>query len=69
LRALAAVVDQARRQGIRVLLCDLTAATRYRIAASPLGASFAPGELELSFDDALFAIGPTGEMPARTSAG
>jgi SulP family sulfate permease len=63
LRALSAVVEQARQQGIRVLLCDLTAATRYRIAASPLGASFGPGELELSFDEALFALGPTGEMP------
>jgi SulP family sulfate permease len=63
LRALTAVVQQARKEGIRVLLADLAATTRYRIAASPLGESFAPGELELSFEEALFALGPTGEMP------
>jgi SulP family sulfate permease len=61
LRALTAVVEQARKQGIRVLLADLPATTRYRIAASPLGQHFAPGELDLSFEDALFALGPTGE--------
>ena len=36
--------------------------TRETIAASELGAMFGPGELELSFDQALFALGPTGEM-------
>jgi SulP family sulfate permease len=61
LRALTAVVEQARKEGIRVLLADLPATTRYRIAASPLGGAFGPGELELSFDDALFALGPTAE--------
>jgi SulP family sulfate permease len=64
LRALTAVIGQARKEGIRVLLADLTATTRYRIAASPLGESFGPGELDLSFDEAVFAVGPTGEMQA-----
>jgi SulP family sulfate permease len=63
LRALTAVVDQCRRDGIRVLLADLTPETRARIGDSPLGRSVGPGELELSFDQALFALGPTGEMP------
>jgi SulP family sulfate permease len=64
LRALSEVVTRAREQGIRVLLCDLAATTRYRIAASPFGKTFSPGELELSFDEALFALGPTGELPS-----
>ncbi len=68
LRALTAVVVQARKEGIRVLLADLTATTRYRIAASPLGQSFGPGELDLSFDEAVFAVGPTGELPAVGAA-
>src|ERR1044071_4326793 len=62
-RALAAVVQQCRREGIRVLLADLKPETRETLAASPLGQSFGPGELTLSFDQALFALGPTGEMP------
>lgn len=64
LRALAAVVAQSRKEGIRVLLADLTPETRTRIAQSELGGSFAAGELDLSFDQALFALGPTGEMPS-----
>jgi SulP family sulfate permease len=63
IRTLSAVVEQCRREGIRVLLADLPPETRDTIAASPLGRSFGPGELELSFDQALFALGPTGEMP------
>src|SRR5262249_8114386 len=63
LRPLTGVVNQARKEGIRVLLADLPATTRYRIAASALGDSFAPGELDLSFEEALFALGPTGELP------
>ena len=62
LRALGAVVSQSRKEGIRVLLADLPQYTRETIAASELGAMFGPGELELSFDQALFALGPTGEM-------
>lgn len=62
LRALTAVVNQARKEGIRVLLCGLVPTTRRRIGASPLGESFGPGELDLSFDEAVFALGPTGEM-------
>lgn len=63
LRALTAVVEQCRKQGTRVLLADLTPETRERIAASPLGMSFGPEELNLTFDQALFALGPTAEMP------
>jgi hypothetical protein len=33
------------------------------ILASELGTTFGPGELELTFDQALFVLGPTGEMP------
>ncbi len=62
LRALTAVVNQTRKEGIRVLLCDLVPTTRRRIAASPLGESFGPGGLDLSFDEAVFALGPTDEM-------
>ena len=62
LRALGAVVSQSRKEGIRVLLADLPPRTRETIAQSELGAMFGPGELELSFDQALFALGPTGEM-------
>jgi SulP family sulfate permease len=70
LRALTAVVEQCRREGIRVLLADLAPDTRQRIGESALGRSFHAGELELSFDQALFALGPTGELPvATTSAG
>lgn len=63
LRALTAVVEQSRKQGTRVLLADLAPETRERIADSPLGRSFGPGELDLTFDQALFALGPTAEMP------
>ena len=63
LRALGAVVSQSRKEGIRVLLADLPPYTRETIAASELGAMFGPGELELSFDQALFALGPTGDRP------
>ncbi|NOT09225.1 MAG: sulfate permease [Gemmatimonadales bacterium] len=69
LRALTAVVHQCRRDGVRVLLTDLAPATRARIADSELGRSFGPSELDLTFDAALFSLGPTGEMPAKTSAG
>ena len=62
LRALAAVVAQSRKEGIRVLLADLSPEARRRITVSELGAMFGPGELELSFDEALFALGPTGEL-------
>jgi len=65
LRALGAVVSQSRKEGIRVLLADLPPHTRETIAQSELGAMFGPGELELSFDQALFALGPTGDLPVR----
>ena len=65
LRALGAVVSQSRKEGIRVLLADLPAHTRETIAQSELGAMFGPGELELSFDQALFALGPTGDLPVK----
>ncbi|HET9275778.1 MAG TPA: STAS domain-containing protein, partial [Gemmatimonadales bacterium] len=63
LRALTAVVSDSRKRGVRVLLADLDPRVRESIAESPLGATFGPGELELSFDEALFVLGPTGEMP------
>ncbi|HSE52721.1 MAG TPA: SulP family inorganic anion transporter, partial [Gemmatimonadales bacterium] len=66
LRALRAVVSQSRKEGIRVLLADLPPYTRETIAESELGAMFGPGELELSFDQALFALGPTGDRPVRS---
>jgi SulP family sulfate permease len=69
LRALAAVVSQSRKDGIRVLLADLPAGTRETIARSDLKDLFGPGELDLSFDQALFALGPTGEAPVSSSAG
>jgi SulP family sulfate permease len=62
LRVLREVVVQCRRDGIRVLLADLPPETRRSIGDSELGALFGPGELSLSFDQALFALGPTGEM-------
>ncbi|HEY9382619.1 MAG TPA: sulfate permease [Gemmatimonadales bacterium] len=63
LRVLTSVVDQCRREGIRVYLADLSEETRARIADSPLGQSITSQELRLSFDEALFALGPTGELP------
>jgi SulP family sulfate permease len=63
LRVLTSVVDQCRRQGIRVYLADLGEETRARIAESSLGASIPFQELTLSFDEVLFALGPTGELP------
>jgi len=63
LRVLREVVTQCRKDGIRVLLADLPPYTRETIAESELGALFGPGELELTFDQALFALGPTGDMP------
>jgi SulP family sulfate permease len=70
LRVLSAVVTQCRRQGIRVYLADLQEEPRVKIAESPLGHSFDPRELGMSFDQILFALGPTGEMPvARMASG
>ena len=63
LRALTAVVSDSRKRGVRVLLADLEPRVRNMIATSALGATFGPGELELTFDEALFVLGPTGEMP------
>jgi len=61
LRALMEVVRQSRAEGVRVLLCDLTQGVRSTIIRSPLGELFGPGELELDFEGALAALGPTGE--------
>jgi anti-anti-sigma regulatory factor len=63
LRALTAVVSDSRKRGVQVLLADLEPRVRDLIMASELGTTFGPGELELSFDEALFVLGPTGEMP------
>jgi sulfate permease, SulP family len=65
LRVLSAVVTQCRRQGIRVYLADLQEQPRVKIAESVLGRSFDPRELWMSFDQILFALGPTGEMRVR----
>ncbi len=69
LRVLTSVVEQSRRQGIRVYLADLGEETRARIADSPLGETIPPQELLLTFDQVLFALGPTGEMPVGKSGG
>jgi len=66
LRVLREVVTQCRKDGIRVLLADLPPYTRATIEESELGALFGPGELELTFDQALFALGPTGDMPVSS---
>jgi SulP family sulfate permease len=67
LRALGAVVSDSRKRGVRVLLADLDPRVREAIRDAPLGASFGPGELELTFDQALFVLGTTGEMPTAGS--
>ncbi len=67
LRALAEVVRQSRREGMRVLLCDLTSSVRETIGRSPLGELFGPGELALTFEDALSILGPTGEHHTETN--
>jgi SulP family sulfate permease len=61
LRALAEVVRQSRSEGIRVLLCDLTTEVRTTVRRSPVAELFGPGELDLDFEAALTALGPTGE--------
>jgi len=63
LRVLKDVVTQCRKDGIRVMLADLPPSTRDAVHESELGALFGPGELTLTFDQALFALGPTGDMP------
>ena len=63
LRVLTSVVQQCRREGIRVYLADLAEEPRSRIQESPLGETIPPQELTLSFDQVLFALGPTGELP------
>jgi len=65
LRVLSAVVTQCRRQGIRVYLADLQDEPRSKIEGSPLGGSFDPRDLRMTFDQILFALGPTGEMKVR----
>jgi hypothetical protein len=67
------VVRQTQSAGSRVLLCDLGATVREAVAASPVGQLIGGGELELTFEDALHALGPTGEYrtsehPARPPA-
>jgi SulP family sulfate permease len=62
LRALTEMIRQSRKEGVTVLLCDLQPDPRATIAASSLGATFTPNELELSFEDALALVGPTAEL-------
>ena len=64
LRALAEVVRQSRKEGIRIVVCELAPAVRATIRGSTVNALFGPGELDLSFDDALATVGGTGEHPA-----
>ncbi len=61
LRALGEVIRQARADGIQVLLCDLQPGPRAAIAESPAGDLVGTGALDLSFDDAMAALGPTDE--------
>ncbi len=61
LRALGEVVRQCRKEGIQVLLCNLDPRVRETVAASHLSQLFAPSELSLNFDEALMALGATGE--------
>ncbi|MBX3147264.1 MAG: sulfate permease [Gemmatimonadales bacterium] len=67
LRALAEVVRQCRKEGIQVLLCNLDPRVRATVAASHLSQLFEPGELSLSFDEALMALGGTGEHPSSVT--
>ncbi len=67
LRALTEVIRQSRKEGIRVLLCDLTPAVRTTLRSSEAAALFGPGDLELTFDAALGAVGGTGEHPTVPS--
>jgi SulP family sulfate permease len=67
LRALAEVVRQSRKEGTKVLLCDLSAGPRATIAQSAVADLVGAGGLDLSFDDALAALGPTAEHPASPS--
>ena len=61
LRALGEVVRQCRKEGIQVLLCNLDPRVRETVAASHLSQLFAPSDLSLNFDEALMALGATGE--------
>ncbi len=66
IRALAEVVRQSRREGIQVLLCDLVDGVRATIGRSSQ-ADFGP--LDLDFEGAVMALGPTGEHRAEPPRG
>ncbi len=61
LRALAEVVRQCRKEGIQILLCNLDPQVRATVEVSHLSQLFGPSELSLTFDEALMAVGGTGE--------
>jgi len=63
LRALSEVMRQSRREGTRVVLCDLQPEVQATIKAAPLADQIPAAELGLTFEDALHAIGITGEHP------
>ncbi len=63
LRALGEVVRQTRSEGTQVLLADLQPGPRATILASSMAALFGPGQLELTFEDAIRALGPTADHP------
>ena len=61
IRALGEVIRQARSEGTIVLIAELQAGPKATLAGSPLAALFEPGQLDLTFDDAVRTLGQTGE--------
>lgn len=62
IRALGEVIRQARNEGTVVLIADLQPGPRATLLGSPLAALFGPGQLDYRFDDAVEAVGLTGEQ-------
>lgn len=63
LRALGEVIRQARSEGTQVLMADLQAGPKATLSVSPLAALFGPGDFGLTFEQAVGALGPTGDHP------
>lgn len=61
LRALTTAIGNCRKSGVPVLLVGLRAGPRETILASSLASHFSRADLEMTFDEALQALGPTGE--------
>ena len=64
LRTLSEVVRQTQKEGVRIVLCDLSPSVKATIAASPLRTALEADGLDLKFDDALSLVGGTGEHAA-----